>query len=412
VEEVVGVRTVGVEEEFLLLVPDGSLAPAAPDVLRVTRHSVGPEEVKPELMRFQVETVSGVCLDLERLQDELTRLRRVLEEAARSVGVRLVASAVSPFADAGLTMLTDDPRYHRLAARFPAATAVAGGTCGCHVHVGVGDRDMGAQVLGRLRGWLPTLLAISGNSPFANGTDLGWDSVRYCRQLSWPTFRPPPAVPGAASYDRIVTALTTSGRVLDPSNVYFLARLSPRYPTLEVRVADTCLTSRDAVFLAGLVRALVTTLADDITLDRPSLVPSAADGSLREQLLTAAQHGVGSTALRTGTEATGTPVAARLARLVDFVLPALERAGDAELVLAHLQERERIGTAAQRQRALWASASSREQFVSALAHVAVSRTGCSRPVRTSAEDEPTGGAELHTVLMDDLAAIDGRGAGG
>jgi glutamate---cysteine ligase / carboxylate-amine ligase len=382
---VFGVRTVGVEEEFLLLAPDGSLAPAAPDVLRLIRHSVGPEQVKPELMRFQVESASGVCRDLEHLEDELTGLREVLDEAARSLGVRFVASAVPPFADAGLTMLTDDPRYHWLAARFPTATAVAGGTCGCHVHVGVGDRDLGAQVLGRLRGWLPTLLAISGNSPLANGTDMGWDSVRYCRQLSWPTFRPPPAVLGADSYDRIVTALSASGRVLDPRNVYFLARLSPRYPTLEVRVADTCLTASDAVLLAGLVRALVTTLADDITLDRPSLVPSAAAGSVREELLTAARHGVRGTPRQSGVIATGTSVAGRLSRLIDAVLPALELAGDAGLVLAQLEERDRIGTAAQRQRALWASVSSREQFVSALARAAVSRTGSSRPARAGAE---------------------------
>jgi carboxylate-amine ligase len=372
------VRTVGVEEEFLLLLPDGALAPAAPDVLRLVRHSAGRGQVKPELMTFQVETVSSVCRELGHLEADLTWLRGMLGEAARSLGVRLVASALSPFADAGLTMLSDSPRYQRLAARFPTATAVAGGTCACQVHVGIDDRDLAAQVLGRPRGWLPTLLALSGNSPYADGADTGWDSIRYSRQLSWPTFRPPPPVSRADSYDRIVTALNSSGATLDPRSVYFLARLSPRYPTLEVRVADTCLTARDAVLLAGLVRALVTTLADDVTLGRPSPAPPAAPGCLREQLLTAARHGT------TGPIASTRPGTPRLSRLIDAILPALETAGDAEAVLARLEELQRIGTAAQRQRALRADLPSPEAFVSALAHVTAPPAGCPRPEPASA----------------------------
>jgi glutamate---cysteine ligase / carboxylate-amine ligase len=49
------------------------------------------------------------------------------------------------------------------------------------------------------------------------------------------------------------------GDALDPRSVYFWARLSPRYPTVEVRVADTCSTVEDTVAYAGLVRALVAT---------------------------------------------------------------------------------------------------------------------------------------------------------
>ena len=46
---------------------------------------------------------------------------------------------------------------------------------------------------------------------------------------------------------------------LDERSVYFLARLSPRYPTVEVRVADVCLDAGTAVLAAGLTRALVAT---------------------------------------------------------------------------------------------------------------------------------------------------------
>ena len=363
--------TIGVEEEFLLLVPDGAPAPAAPDLLRLTRDAAGPGQIKPELMTFQIEAVTGVCGHLHDVEDQLTRLRRTLREAGHAVGVWLVAAGSSPFVDPGLVMLTDVARYRRLAAGFPVATA-AGGTCACHVHVGMDDRDLGVQVLNRLRPWLPTLLAMTGNSPHANGTDTGWDSVRYCRQLSWPTFRPPPAVVDAHSYDRTVTRLMRRGVALDPRSVYFLARLSPRYPTLEVRVADACLTVQDAVLLAGVVRGLVTTLAADVRLDRPSVVP-AASGSLRRQLLAAAHHGLASATVspRTApsTPASPAPTDPQLSRVVDAILPALEAADDAETVLPGLDRLQRLGTGAQQQRALKAATRSRVAFVSALADV-------------------------------------------
>jgi len=78
-------------------------------------------------------------------------------------------------------------------------------------------------------------------------------------QARWPTAVPPAAWPDAAAYDTAVRRLIGRGAALDERSVYFLARLSPRYPTVEVRVADVCLDVGTAVLLAGLTRALVAT---------------------------------------------------------------------------------------------------------------------------------------------------------
>ncbi len=66
--------------------------------------------------------------------------------------------------------------------------------------------------------------------------------------------------PDAAAYDATVRRLIGRGAALDERSVYFLARLSPRYPTVEIRVADVCLEVDTAVLLAGLARALVATV--------------------------------------------------------------------------------------------------------------------------------------------------------
>ncbi len=60
--------------------------------------------------------------------------------------------------------------------------------------------------------------------------------------------------------------LIAAAAALDERGVYFWARLSPRYPTVEIRIADACLTVADAVLLAGLCRAAVmTAVADEAT---------------------------------------------------------------------------------------------------------------------------------------------------
>jgi carboxylate-amine ligase len=46
-----------------------------------------------------------------------------------------------------------------------------------------------------------------------------------------------------------------TGTPLDPAMVYFDARLSRSYPTVEIRVADVCQDVDDTVLLAALARA-------------------------------------------------------------------------------------------------------------------------------------------------------------
>jgi len=140
--------TFGMEEEFLLLDPvRGRPVPAAPSVLRLLQHDPG---VQAELMQYQLETATGVCETADELRAELRRLRRLGSEAAQARGCRLVASGTAPYGSPGLAALTENPRYRELARRYPALTA-ASGTCACQVHVGIRSRDLGVEVLARLR---------------------------------------------------------------------------------------------------------------------------------------------------------------------------------------------------------------------------------------------------------------------
>src|SRR5271165_7397485 len=187
-----GAITLGVEEEFVLLDPStGATVLAAPDLVRMLDGEPG---IQQELMRFQVETGTGVCTGLDDLGRELIRLRRLAAAAAAHLGCRLVASGVAPYRTPGLAAVTDQPRYQELARRYGPVVAEAG-TCACHVHVGVPSREAGVQVLARLRPWLAPLLAVSANSPIADGHDTGWASWRHVIQSRWPTAVPPAVWP-------------------------------------------------------------------------------------------------------------------------------------------------------------------------------------------------------------------------
>ncbi len=358
--------TLGVEEEFVLLDPStGVTVPGGPDLVRMLGGEPG---VQQELMQFQVETGTRVCTGLDDLGRELVRLRRLAAAAAAQLGCRLVASGVAPYRAPGLAALTCQPRYQELARRYGPVVAEAG-TCACHVHVGVPSRDLGVQVLARLRPWLAPLLAVTVNSPIADGHDTGWASWRYTIQTRWPTAVPPAAWPDAAAYDTAVRRLIGRGAALDERSVYFLARLSPRYPTIEVRVADVCLDAGTAVLAAGLTRALVATALAEARRGTPAAAAPARQ--VAAALTAAARQGLAGAGVDPLTgQAVDAP--ALRSRLLDHVYPALRDHGDTETITRLLHQLDQRGTGADRQRALFTSAASTPAFIKALARATLS----------------------------------------
>ena len=265
--------TVGVEEEFALLDPHGgAVVPCAAKVIRDCRDA---PHVVSEVMSFMVETRTSVCRTLPELRQELAGLRGLVAGAARGHGALCIASGVAPFGLPSSPPVTELPRYLELADQFPVPMRTSG-TCGCHVHVAVPSRQLGVEALLRLRRWLPALIALTANSPIWMGRETAWASQRFAFVSRWPTAVPAPPVSSVDDYDRLVQDAVISGKTLDVRSVYFLARLSPRYPTVEVRVADVSLTLAETVAYAGLVRALVATAVDDAIRGVPAApVPQA-----------------------------------------------------------------------------------------------------------------------------------------
>ncbi|WP_256090511.1 carboxylate-amine ligase [Actinacidiphila rubida] len=205
-----------------------------------------------------------------------------------------------------------------------------------------------------MRPWLPVLVALGGNSPFWEGRDTGFSSWRTVVFGRWPVSGPPPFVADGDAYEERVEALMATGVIPDRGQIYWQARLSETYPTLEVRAPDVQLDVADAVTLAGLTRALVTTALREAADGVPPLDPPAS--ILHAAGWHAARHGLSGTLVdpRCGRPSAASEV---VDALLHHVGAALEGSGDAERVGAGVRRLLDEGTGAVRQRAAEAEGS-------------------------------------------------------
>ena len=317
-------RRVGIEEELLLVDPhSGELAAVSDRALRATPDVDG-VELEQELFLQQIETGTAAHLDLAELEADVRRARQVAGAAADAAGAAAVAVA-APVLVPQQPDVTPKTRCLTMMDHF-GAVARDQVVCGMHVHVDVDSEDEAIGAFDRMRRWLPVLLALSTNSPFWQGQDTGYASWRTQVWARWPTAGPTEPFGDAEGYRRATQALEATGAALDAGMFYFDARPSRRYPTLELRSADVCTDVGDALLLAALARALVTTTAQAWAAGEP--VPDVRADLLRAATWRASRFGTADALVHP--LGSGQLVAARdvVNALVEYVEPALTAAGD------------------------------------------------------------------------------------
>ncbi|CAM3237035.1 glutamate--cysteine ligase [Nocardioides dubius] len=346
----------GVEEE-LLVVDHQSGRPLGVAGKVIAR---GDHDLTTEFKRQQLETDSPPRSSLDVLAADLRASRDVAIAAARAEGARVVASGTAPTETT--SQVVPEDRYRAMVERY-GITATEQLTCGCHVHVAVDSDDEGAVALNGIRIWLPVLLALSANSPFWQGHDTRFASFRAQAMARWPSSGPPDLFADGADYRATVQRMVETGVLMDVAMVYFDARLSARYPTIEIRVADVCPDVRDTVLLAALCRALVDTVVAE---RRPP--PDIATSWIRLATWQASRHGLEGTLLDPHT-LRPTPAHDVVQRLVDLVTPALAANGDLEFARDQVARILQDGNGASQQRAVLARTNRLSEVVAQLARV-------------------------------------------
>jgi carboxylate-amine ligase len=346
-------RTVGVEEELLLYDANTRrLRGLGDDLTDETVEPAAPEgelpSVEHEFKRQQIETATSPQQSMVALAQDIDEGRRTVATRAAELGLAPAALATDPGGDRPAT--TDDARYRQMLSTY-GEVATSQLACGMHVHVSVDSRDEGVAVIDQIRPWLPVLLAMSSNSPFSHGRDTDYASYRAMSWNMWPSAGPTEIFGSTRAYDEEVAALVAVGAALDEGMIYFDARLSRLYPTVEVRVMDVTPRVEDAVLLATLCRALVDTAAADWSRGEPP--PAISRGLIRAATWRAARFGLIGELVH--------PLTSTLLPARDVVGAFLEKLDDAldrdhEKATVHDAVRRLFagGTGAQRQREVFA----------------------------------------------------------
>ena len=354
--------TLGVEEEYLLV---DAVEPYGVEAVEAVVEQVPAElreSVQREYMRSQIEVASPPQLRLSGLHDAMKELRQGLACAAKRAGARLIAVGAAP-ATGPATRIVESSRYRQMRERF-GDLSPGQGLNGMHVHVSIPDPESGVQILNHLRPWLPILQATAANSPIFAGHETGYASWRSMMWERWPTVGPTPYLESHEQYETLVNDLIASGAMLDEGMLYWYARLSAHYPTVELRLGDVCPTLDETMLLAALARSLVATALRDV---RAGLrAPDVPHPLLVAAHWRAAHDGLEGLSVDLATRETR-PAGRLLRQLFDYVRPELVRHGDLDAATMLMGRLRSKGTGAARQRARLAQRGSVHDVVNWLA---------------------------------------------
>ena len=271
--------TIGVEEEYHLVEATTMGLADAHAVVAEARALLG-ADAQGEISTSQLEVATPVSTSLADVRSHLVRLRRGADQAAQRHGCRIVSAGTHPTGSWLDQRMSPDERYLEILERY-GLLARQQMIAGCHVHVSVPDLELAVQVLDRLRPDLSVLLALAASSPFWEGVDTGYASYRTLWFARFPVTGSPEVLASRSVYEALVRDLVESKVVPDASHLYWDARASAKYPTVELRIADALPHLDDVVLQAGLARSLVRVAAAGAAAGtpfpqpRPELVKAA-----------------------------------------------------------------------------------------------------------------------------------------
>ena len=355
--------TLGVEEELMLLERgSSSLAQSSDRVLPQLSDELS-LHASPETHAGVIELRTGIHKSVHDAVGELAALRRRLAREVGAMGLSAAAAGAYPMTLLEETAVSGAERY-RLLAESLRSLARREPTMALHVHVGVPDAEDAIRLVNGLRRSVPILIALSANSPFWQGRDGGFDSMRTVIFQAFPRTGPPRWFAGYPDYVEALEAVIGAGAVPDPSFFWWDVRPQPRLGTVEVRAMDAQSTLAEVTPLVALVQSL-----SRLELEGESPEPVPSPEVLAENRFLAARDGM---AARLIEPASGRliPIRATLDSMLDRCRPHALALGCA----SELEQVRRLATSngADRQRARAATAGGLDHLLADLAELFLS----------------------------------------
>lgn len=343
---------VGIEEEYFVYDAKTrrSVTRANKKFLAGAKKALG-DRVMTEMLQSQIEVATPPCETMHEAREHLAEYRRTLGEEAKKQKLGIAALGTFPLAKWPEQIITPSKRYDAILDDLQMI-GMRNMLCGLHVHVEVPKPEHRIDLLMRVTAFLPLLLALSTSSPFWQGHATGLRGYRLAAYDELPRTGLPELFRTNEDYNAFVEALVWAKIIPDASYIWWAIRPSMRYPTIELRVADSCTRLDDAVAIAALYRCLVR------ALDRDRNLNSGFDRVGRAITVENKWH-----AQRYGVEATfvdpfaRSPITAKqwLDQVFDFIAEDIAAFG-CEKEIARLRGIVKDGTSADRQIAIFEKA--------------------------------------------------------
>ncbi|MGB5131644.1 MAG: carboxylate-amine ligase [Steroidobacteraceae bacterium] len=346
----------GVEEEFFLA--DGETArilKRAPAGFLADCKGLLAGRIGHELLQSQVEAKTRVCLETAELDTEIRRLRRTLMDCCDRHGLAIVAAGTFPMAEWREQAHTDQPRYQKLVDDFQIIGR-RNLLCGLHVHVAPPPGVDRVDVMNRMLPWLPLFLALSASSPFWNRSRTGLMSYRQAAYDEWPRTGIPDYFHGEADYQSFVSILVQAGIITDAGFLWWAVRPSSRYPTIELRICDSCTAIEVAIGIACLFRCLTRLLVRQADIGRAR--SSMTRMLIEENRWQAKRHGIRAEFVDVHTGRGKQSVALNLSDLVSQCAADIKHFGCQDEIVA-LTRIFKTGNSAERQLGIYRAARDR-----------------------------------------------------
>ena len=249
--------SIGLEEEYLIVNKyDGELIIDPPKNLMRDCKKKLKQQVNPEFLKSQIEVRTKICNTIKDLKKNLIFLRTNISEILNKYDLAPIAVSIHPFSEWEQQKHTEKRRYSSLAEDFQ----IVGRRLvisGMHIHIGIPDNEMRIDLMNQASYFLPHLLALSTSSPFWKGELTGLKSYRISIFDELPRTGLPEQFDSYDEYKRHIKILLNSGLLEDPSKIWWDLRPNVKFPTLEIRICDTCTLLKDSISIAALYLCIV-----------------------------------------------------------------------------------------------------------------------------------------------------------
>ncbi|MBI3418924.1 MAG: YbdK family carboxylate-amine ligase [Proteobacteria bacterium] len=341
-----GFLTLGVEVELNLIDPvSGLLRNHGEEVLKA---AASLKKVKPEFCQDTVEINTGICQDAHAAATDLKATFAGLRAITQELGLALLTTGIHPTADYHDSKLYDVPRYKENLerVRWLLRRSIA---IGLHVHIGMNSAQDCIRYNNFFLHFLPHLLALSASSPFWRGEDTGLFASRPSAYEAIPTAGPPYPLQNWAEFEELYWSMKACGAIQSLKDLWWDARPSPKYGTLEIRVCDGVATLSETVAIVAFIHLLAHWFADN--LDWLDAVARPPHWVSRENKWRAMRYGLEAELVTSAAGATK-PLKQDIADWLKKLQPYVERLGYRDYVHTLWQIVER-GNSATRQRAVF-----------------------------------------------------------